>query len=516
MQYPRQRRIRPLGAAIATSLFLVASSASSASAGTIQSNPQIFPVPLPQAALLQPPGDLTDNGVGEEAPTGDPTEGGIIADPGGLGSMTKKVNANIDIALQLKKVEIVKFDPDDAEDEFIEFLFGTKVLEIYEPSAFKLIGVSSTEVVSGIDVLRDEKNPNALLVAFPSGVDPTDYPLAAVAPGAVGSIKGEVNPGDSQVLIGSKTKDSLATAVPKLVNVQVEPSLERILYQFDQKLDETGADPLSFGYYSLEGQLHKAAAITSVNDKTVIAKFDEQGGDQVEEAVRAVVLSGAVRDKSGLPNPIGSIGAFTTSPDLVEVYNGPARTQFDFLFDKDVTRPRARDFNVYTRLGKPYPAVDARLVGSNVVRVTVPAVREFDDEVVFGTVQPGAVSGDAGFDTPSTLGGTVLTKSKQKKDDVGFVAGPELTNVQLDAKGSMVKFFFDEKVDDDQKADPSDFSLITKSGTVVTGATFVDADLNWVIITFEPAAIKAASSAMVVAGAVVDFEGNPNPPDIYS
>lgn len=446
----------------------------------------------------------------------DATDGGIVSDDGGLGSMTKKVNKNIDVALQLKKVEIKKFDPNDTEDEFIEFTFGNKVLEVRDPSAFKLIGVSSSEVISGIEVNRNEKNPNALLVSFPAGVDPTDYPLAAVAPGAVASIKGEVNPGDSQVLIGSKTKDQLATAVPKLIDVQVKPSLERILFIFDQKLDETPSDPANFGYYSLEGILHKAEAITSVDDKTVIAKFNEQGGDQVEEAVRGVVLAGAVRDKSGLPNPIGSLGGLTTSPDLIEVYNGPARTQFDFKFDKDITRPRAKDFNVYTRLGKAYPASDARLVGSNVVRVTVPAVREFDDEVVFGTTKPGAVAGDAGFDTPSTIGGIAVDKGKKTKDDLGVVAGPELINVQLDAKGSMVKFIFDERVDDDQIANPSDFSLITSSGSVVTGASFVDADDTWVVITFEPAAIKAAVSAMVVAGAVIDFEGNPNPPDIYS
>lgn len=498
---------RSLGAAAvgASVLFSLAPAASAAT----DLRQSVAPLPIQQDGL-------SDGDQPLDGPADDKGGEGILADEGGLGSMTKKVNANIDISLQLKQVQIKKFDPDDTEDEFIEFVFGNKVLDIIEPSAFKLIGVSSSEVISAIEVNRNEKAPNALIVSFPSGIDPTDYPLAAVAPGAVASIKGEVNPGDSQVLLGAKVKDSLATAVPKLVDIQVEPSLERIIYVFDQKLEETPGKPFDFGYYSLEGTLHKAEAITSVNDNKVIAKFNERGGDQVEEAVRGVVLAGGVRDKSGLPNPIGSLGGLTTSPDLVEVYNGPARTQFDFKFDKDITNPQPEAFDVYTRLGKAYPAVDARLVGSNVVRVTVPAVREFDDEVVFGTTKPGAVTGDKGFDTPSTIGGIVLTKGKKLKDDIGVVAGPELINVQSDAKGSMVKFIFDEKVDDDQIADPNDFSLITQSGTVVTGASFVDADDNWVVITFEPAAIKAANSAMVVAGAVVDFEGNPNPPDIYS
>ena len=490
---------RLLGAGIAATML------STTAAPTLAQNPDDPPV-----ESTVPADDALSDGPSLEAGAG------IVADPGGLRAMPKTAQGDIDVTLKLIKAEIVKFDPNDGEDEFIEFVFGNKVLEVYEPSAFKLIGVSSTEVVSAIDVLRDEKNPNSLLVAFPAGVDPTDYSLASVAPGAVGSLKNENNPGDSIPLIGSKTKDRLATAVPKLVDIRVEPSLERIKYVFDQKLDETVADPFDFGFYTLEGSLHKAVVITSVDDKTVIAKFDEKNGDQVEEAVRGVVLAGAVRDKSGLPNPIGSLGSLTTAPDLIEVYNGPARTQFDFKFDKDVTKPDVGDFRVFTRLGKPYPAVDARLVGSNVVRVTVPAVREFDDEVIFGTVDPGAVIGDKGFDTPSTIGGLALTKSAKLKDDVGFVAGPELVNVQLDAKGSMVKFVFDEKVDDDQQADPTDFSLISKSGNVVEGTTFVDADDNWVVVTFEPAAVKAAVSAMIVAGAVVDFEGNPNPPDLYS
>ena len=215
----------------------------------------------PATMLRLEAGDITDGvpDTGSEPSVG----GGVVGDAGGLGAMPKKVTANIDVALQLKKASIEKFDPNDGDDEFVQFVFGNKVLDIYDPAAFKLIGVSSTEVVSAVDVFRNEKNANALLVAFPPGVDPTDYPLAAVAPGAVGSIKGEVNPGDSIPLVGSKTKDSLSTAVPKLVQVKIEPSLERIVYQFDQKLDESGADPANFGFYSFEGILHKAAAITS-------------------------------------------------------------------------------------------------------------------------------------------------------------------------------------------------------------------------------------------------------------
>lgn len=437
-----------------------------------------------------------------------------LTDSRGLDGMKGKYTSlNVDVNLKLIGAQIVKFDPDDTDDEFVEFLFGEKVLDIYEPSSFKLIGVSSAEVVSGRQVFRDEKNPNGLIVGFAPGIDPTNFALAAVEPGAVGSIKGEINPGDSEVLIGSKVKDAFASAVPKLIGVQVEPSLERIVYKFDEKLDESIADPSLFGYYSFDGQLHFPSRITSVNDKEVIAKFDENNGDQVEEAVRGVVFAGAVQDKSGLPNPTGSFGGITTAPDVVKVYHGPTRTQFDFAFDQDVTSPKPEAFSLFTRLGKAYPAKDARLIAPNIVRVIVPAVREFSEEAVFGSVQPGAVVGDSGFGTKSTGGGLIV--ANKKLDDVGVVAGPELINVQVNAKESMVKFFFDELVDDDQFADPEMFQLISVSGAVQPGVAFVDADVNWIVVTYSPASIKSAVTAMVSANAVRDFEGNGNPPSVY-
>ncbi len=468
--------------------------------------------------------DLTDDASGPDIPLdetlvdGEGLGASVDSDPPltdsqGLDGMRVQIGGNIDVNLKLVGAKIVQFDPDDTDDEFVEYLFAEKVLDIYDPASFKLIGVSSLEVASARQVFRDEQNPKALIVGFAPGIDPTDFALAAVEPGAVASIKGETNPGDSEVLIGSKVKDSFSTAIPKLVQVKIEPSLERILYQFDQKLDESYVNEKGFGFYTFEGELHYPSKITSINDKQVIAKFDENSGDQVEEAVRAVVFGGAVRDKSGLPNPTGSKGGFTTAPDVVKVYNGPTRTQFDFAFDQDVTSPTPKDFVVYTRLGKPYPAADARLIAPGIVRVIVPQVREFDDEVVFGSIAAGAVTGDSGFGTLSTAGGLVL--ANKKLDDIGFVSGPELINVQVNAKESMVKFFFDEKVDDDQFADPSLFSLITVSGAVQPGRSFVDADDKWIVITFPPSAIKAAQTAMIAANAVRDFEGNGNPPSIY-
>lgn len=459
---------------------------------------------LDERGLVEGDASLTD-GL-DDAPA--------VSDERGLDGMRSSVSGlNIDVNLKLVGAQIVKFDPDDTDDEFVEYLFGEKVLDIYDPSSFKLIGVSSAEVVSGRQVFRDEKNPFGLIVGFAPGTDPTNFALAAVEPGAVGSVKGEVNPGDSELLIGSKVKDSLASAVPKLVDVRIEPSLERIVYYFDEKLDESVVDPSLFGYYSFDGQLHYPSRITSVNDKEVIAKFNENEGDQVEEAVRAVVFAGAVQDKSGLPNPTGSFGGLTTAPDVVKVYHGPTRTQFDFAFDQDVTSPIPAAFSVFTRLGKAYPATDARLISPGIVRVIVPSVREFSEEAIFGSVQPGAVTGDSGFGTESTGGGLVV--SNKKLDDVGVVAGPELINVQVNAKESMVKFFFDEKVDDDQFADPSLFQLISVSGAVQPGVAFVDADVNWVVITFSPSSIKSAQTAMISANSVRDFEGNGNPPSVY-
>ncbi len=459
--------------------------------------------------------DLLDESTITDGDALEPLEpsGPPLTDSEGLDGMRTAVGGNVDVQLKLLGAQIVKFDPDDTDDEFVEYLFGEKVLEIYDPASFKLIGVSSAEVVSGRQVFRNEVNPKALIVGFEPGIDPTNFALAAVEPGAVASIKGETNPGDSELLIGSKVKDVFASAVPKLVQVKIEPSLERIVYQFDEKLNEDFVDPTGFGFYTFDGQLHLPSAITSVNDKQVIAKFDETAGDQVEEAARAVVFAGAVTDKSGLPNPTNSFGGLTTAPDVVKVYNGPTRTQFDFAFDQDITSPVANAFKLYTRLGKAYPANNARLVAPNIVRVIVSSVREFDDEVIFGSVDAGAVIGDTGFGTQSTAGGLVL--ANKKIDDVGVVAGPELVNVQVNAKESMVKFFFDEKIDDDQFADPTEFKLISVSGAVQPGVAFVDADVNWIVITFSPSAIASAQTAMIGANSVRDFEGNGNPPSIY-
>lgn len=219
-------------------------------------------------------------------------------------------------------------------------------------------------------------------------------------------------------------------------------------------------------------------------------------------------LPGAVKDRQGLESTLGSIGAPTTAPDLVAVSNLIGRTQLDYTFDALVTDVEVRRFVVYALNGTKYTATGFARPSATVVRVALPEMRDFADQMVLAGVEAGAVKADDGSDVPSTVGtrriGTLAPAA-------GLTSGPDLTSVSVDRTTGQILFAFDRAVDDDQPYDPRDFRVVTAAGEMGRGRFFVEVVGNGVLITFDPNLAAAAGAVAIAEGAVKSFQGEQSP-----
>jgi hypothetical protein len=463
---------------------------------------QVAPSASPGADATEPSDGVIDDAPQVDGESTDPLRGSVQAN----------TDRNLSFDLRLINATIDRVNLDSDEQEFVRFQFGTQIDEVVDETAFLLVGLDPKDVVKSEVAFRDEDDLDTVLVGFPARTDVHSHTLATAAPGAVQTVSNESNIPDSVPLTGSNvgTGNGLTTG-PDLLSVDIDANLERAVFVFDEQLDESQKpSATSFGYYTDSGLDPRGSDVVSVEDNTVTVRFDEEGGDQIEDAARLWVDAGAVSDTAGNTNPVGAFGEQTSAPDLQAIEDGPGQTQFEFVFDDEVTEAKAASFAVYTADGTRYTAESVTRPDSQRVRAAFPKIQNFGDEVVLASVDREAVKADGGFDTPNTVGALPIWIAGLAQ---GGTTGPDLIGVQLDAKTGQATLTFDEDIDDDKTYKASDLYLITTSGQMVAAESIVESHHRTMIVTFRPNVAKAADGLTINAGAVQDFQENGNPLD---
>lgn len=412
---------------------------------------------------------------------------------------------NLDLALQSARIESLNLV--DTEEEFVVYRFGRFIHTVDEPSAFGLQGYNVQAKVLASSARLVEGDPTSVLVGYAAGTDLSRFTIATVAPPGVRDEAGKGNLLGAVALEGSAAGSTAGdlTAAPDLVEARAVTTLDRIVYTFDEQLDEQAkGDASKLGFSTLDGTMVPATSIVATEGNTVTAQFSRP----TAAAVAFYALPGAVKDRQGLESTLGSIGAPTTAPDLVAVSNLIGRTQLDYTFDALVTDVEVRRFVVYALNGTKYTATGFARPSATVVRVALPEMRDFADQMVLAGVEAGAVKADDGSDVPSTVGtrriGTLAPAA-------GLTSGPDLTSVSVDRTTGQILFAFDRAVDDDQPYDPRDFQVVTAAGEMGRGRFFVEVVGNGVLITFDPNLAAAAGAVAIAEGAVKSFQGEQSP-----
>ncbi len=454
--------------------------------------------------------ELTEGGFVQEDALIEISPDGIL--PGLSGRTGLLDSANVTFDLRLVSAEITKLDLDDDDFEFVRFTFAETIESIQNPKNFILRGLDESERVSADLVLRDEKNLNSVLAAFSPDTDLKSFTLALVEDNAVQNFSNEGNTPGSVGLVGSSVKLAPGKTIgPDLVDVKISSSLERALFVFDEDLAENvKANPKDFGFYTPDGVKHLGSKVTTVESNTVIVAFSEDDGDQVEEGVRFFSSPLAVYDDSGNGSTLASTDGLTTVPDLIGANRVPGDTQFDFVFDEQITLADAKEFIVWTVDGTAYPALSITRPDGNTVRANYPQIDDFANEVVLATVNFGAVKADDGFLTANSIGAIPVNNGIEIEAGKNMTIGPDLVKIETDPATGQIKFFFDEEVNDDAKFLPEKYYVITKSGTLASGTDFIEADDDFVLINFNPSLVQAAVGVTLLKGAVADFQGNIN------
>lgn len=458
-------------------------------------------------------------GGARHSPTGPPpapattgaSEAGNVQAPGGEDGLSEGGSelVDVDAGFRLVSASVVSADLDDDEEEFVRFDFAGPVEAVVDGTRLRLQGLDPRDVLAAVAGYRDETAPASLLVAFPPGTDVASFRLAVALAGAVENVRGAGSAPGAVPLAGVPDHGGGGRTVgPELVEVRIRPSLDRADFVFDAALDErTAPSPKRFGYHDAAGRVHRGAAVVSVEDRVAVVHFDGRRGDQVEEARRWFVLPGAVRDRTGHPGRLDAVGGPTSAPDLLAVLDAPGATQWDLVFDAPVTGPVGARIHAHTPAGNRYPAATFSRPAATVVRAAFPGVADFGHDVVVVTTGVGAVRATNGFATPATAGARPVGSAPHP----GPTLGPDLGRVEVDDASGQVIFVFDEHVNDRQRPRPGDFRVITASGRQVPARHVVEVTGAAVIVTFDPAALRAARAVVAGAGAVTDFEGQPNP-----
>lgn len=412
---------------------------------------------------------------------------------------------NLDLALQSAMIE--SHNLHETEEEFVVYRFGRFIRTVDDPAAFGLQGYNVQAKVLASSARLVEGDPTSVLVGFAAGTDLSRFTIATVAAPGVRDEAGKRNLPGSVALEGSAAGSTAGdlTVAPDLVEARTVTTLDRIVYTFDAQLDEQAkGDASKVGFSTLDGTMVPATSLVATEGNTVTAGFSRP----TEAAVAFYALPGAVKDRQGLESTLGSIGAPTTAPDLVAVSNLIGRTQLDYTFDALVTDVEVRRFVVYALNGTKYTATGFARPSATVVRVALPEMRDFADQMVLAGVEAGAVKADDGSDVPSTVGtrriGTLAPAA-------GLTSGPDLTSVSVDRTTGQILFAFDRAVDDDQPYDPRDFQVVTAAGEMGRGRFFVEVVGNRVLIAFDPNVAAAAGAVAIAEGAVKSFQGEQSP-----
>jgi hypothetical protein len=411
-------------------------------------------------------------------------------------------NVAADLTLEAVRIESVNLNDTDAE--YAVYRFGRVVHEIRDTQGFTLKGFNVDTRAKASDARLVQGDPTSVLVGFAPGTDLTRYTLGSVDTGAVADEAGEANLPGSIPLEGSTAAGAQnVTDGPDLVSVRAINSLERVVFTYDEQIDERSGEAAKFGYYTADGKSVPATSLVTADDNSITVGFDRQ----VEDGVLFWAKAAATRNLRGIESSPGSVGAATTAPDLVSVSNVIGRSQFDYVFDAPVTDVDLARFVVYAADGTAYTAKGFARPTAEVVRIAIPEIHDFSGNMVLAAADEGAVKSDDRSRVVSTLGSRHIGSTSAS----GMTAGPYLASVSLDEAVGQIQFVFDKPVDDDVTYDAANFMVMTPAGDLVRAASMVEVTGNTILMNFDKNIVHAAKGVVVNDGAVQDFQARKSP-----
>jgi hypothetical protein len=450
------------------------------------------PPPSEEPATTLPGSDLTEDG---DAVTG----------PGGNGlreNGNRIENVSADLTLESARIESLNLN--DTDQEYAVYHFGRVVHEIRDAQGFTLKGFNVDTKAAAADARLVQGDPTSVLVGFAFGTDLSRYTLGSIETGAVEDEAGEANLPGSVPLEGSTVAGSQnLTDGPDLVSVRAINSLERVVYTYDEQIDEGAGDASRFGYYTADGMTVPATSFITADDNSITVGFDRQ----TEDGVLFWAQSGAAKNLRDIESSPGSVGTSTTAPDLVSVSNVIGQSQFDYTFDAPVTDVAPEKFVVYAADGTAYKATGFARPSAEVVRIAIPEIHKFSANMALAAADEGAVKVDDGSKVASTLGSRHIGSTSAN----GLTAGPYLTSVSMDDAVGQVRFVFDKPVSDDLTYDAANFMIMTPAGDLVRAGSMVEVTGNTILMNFDKNIVHAARGVVVNDGAVQDFQGQESP-----
>jgi hypothetical protein len=450
--------------------------------------------PTEQPAPPLPDPDLKEGGDADKAPG--PANG---AREGG----DRIENVAADLTLESARIESLNLN--DTDQEYAVYHFGRVVNEISGPQGFILKGFNMDTQAAAADARLVQGDPTSVLVGFAPGTDLSRYTLASVDTGAVQDEAGEANLPGSVPLQGSTVAGSQnLTDGPDLTSVRAIHSLERVVYTYDEQIDEReGVDAALFGYYTADGKSVPATSLVTADDNSVTVAFDRQ----TEDGVLFWARQGAAQNLRGIESSPGSIGTSTSAPDLVSVSNVIGQSQWDYTFDAPVSTVAIDKFVVYAADGTAYQATGFARPSAEVVRIAIPEIHKFSANMALASADEGAVKAEDASKVASTLGSRHIGSSSAS----GPSAGPYLTSVSMDDAVGQVRFVFDKPVDDNLIYEPANFMIMTPAGDLVRAASMVEVTGNTILMNFDKNIVHAARGVVVNDNAVADFQGQKSP-----
>ena len=442
-------------------------------------------------------------------PDADLEEGGDGATVPGQGANGPRENgdriANVAADLTLESARIESLNLNDTDQEYAVYRFGKVVHEVRDARGFTLKGFNMDTRAAATDARLVQGDPSSVLVGFAPGTDLSRYTLGSINTGAVEDEAGEANLPGSVPLEGSTVAGSEnLTDGPDLVSVRAIHSLERVVYDYDEQIDERGGDASRFGYYTADGKSVSAVSLITADDNSVTVGFDRQ----TEDGVLFWAQQGAAKNLRGIESSPGSIGTTTTAPDLVSVSNVIGQSQFDYTFDAPVSNVALDKFVVYAADGTAYQATGYARPSAEVVRVAIPEIHKFSGNMALATADEGAVKTSDRSEVASTLGSRHIGSTSAAN---GVSAGPWLTSVSMDDAVGQVRFVFDKPLDDNLTYEARDFMIMTPAGDLVRAQSMVEVTGNTILMNFNKNIVHAARGVVVNDEAVADFQGQKSP-----
>ena len=443
-------------------------------------------------------------------PGSDLEEGGDAATVPGPGSHGPRENGdrieNVAADLTLESTRIESLNLNDTDQEYAVYQFGRVVHEVRDARGFTLKGFNMDTRAAAADARLVQGDPTSVLVGFAPGTDLSRYTLGSVNTGAVEDEAGEANLPGSVPLQGSTVAGTEnLTDGPDLTSVRAIHSLERVVYDYDEQIDErNGGEASRFGYYTADGKSVPATSLVTADDNSVTVAFDRQ----TEDGILFWAKQGAVKNLRGIESSPGSIGASTTAPDLVSVSNVIGQSQFDYTFDAPVSNVALEKFVVYATDGTAYQAKGFARPSADVVRIAIPEIHKFSGNMALAAADEGAVKVDDGSEVANTLGSRHIGSTSAAD---GVSAGPWLTSVSMDDAVGQVRFVFDKPVDDNLTYEARNFMIMTPAGDLVRAQSMVEVTGNTILMNFDKNIVHAARGVVVNDEAVQDFQGQKSP-----